>query len=70
MCENGRFLLSGSHILNWNPGAYLEDVCVCVCACELYGAETWTIRAPDLRQLITFHNQCVRAILGVTRYQR
>ena len=30
----------------------------------LYGAETWTIKAPDLRQLTTFHNHCVQAILG------
>ena len=27
----------------------------------LYGAEnTWTIKAPDLRQLTNFHNHCVQ----------
>ena len=37
----------------------------------LYGAETWTIKAPDLQQqLTTFHNCCVRTILGVSRYQQ
>jgi len=36
----------------------------------LYGAETWTIKAPDLRRLTTFHNRCVRSILGVSRYQQ
>ena len=36
----------------------------------LYGAETWTIKAPDLCRLITFHNRCVRSILGVSRYQQ
>ena len=30
----------------------------------LYGAETWTIKATDLRPLTTFHNRCVQAILG------
>ena len=36
----------------------------------LYGAKTWTIKAPDLHCLITFHNCCVRNILGVSRYQQ
>eukprot|EP00117_Sycon_ciliatum_P040682 scpid34913/ scgid5748/ RNA-directed DNA polymerase from mobile element jockey; Reverse transcriptase len=33
----------------------------------LYGAETWTPKAPDLRSLNTFHHQCVRIIVGVSR---
>jgi len=36
----------------------------------LYGAETWTIKAPDLRCLTTFHNRCVHSILGVSWYQQ
>ena len=30
----------------------------------LYGAETWTLKAPDVRRLNSFHNRCVRTILG------
>ena len=36
----------------------------------LYGAETWTLKAPDVRRLTTFHNRCVRTILGVTKFQQ
>ena len=36
----------------------------------LYGAETWTLKAPDVRRLNSFHNRCVRTILGVTRFQQ
>ena len=36
----------------------------------LYGAETWTVKAPDVRRLNSFHNRCVRTILGVTRFQQ
>ena len=43
---------------------------VVVLSILLYGAETWTIKAPDLRQLTTFHNRCVRTIFGVSRYQQ
>jgi len=32
----------------------------------LYGAETWTIKTPDLCRLTTFHNRCVRSILGIS----
>jgi len=32
----------------------------------LYGAEIWTVKAPDLRCLTTFHNRCVCSILGVS----
>jgi len=36
----------------------------------LYGAETWTIKAPDLRRLTIFHNRCVCSILGVSQYHQ
>ena len=36
----------------------------------LYGAETWTLKAPDARRLNFFHNRCVRTILGVSRFQQ
>lgn len=36
----------------------------------LYGAETWTLKAPQVRRLNSFHNRCVRSIVGVTRYQQ
>ena len=36
----------------------------------LYGAETWALKAEHVRRLTTFHNRCVRTILGVTRYQQ
>ena len=36
----------------------------------VYGAETWAINAPDVRQFTTFYNCCVRTILGVSRYQQ
>ena len=36
----------------------------------LYGAETWTLKAPDVRRLTTFHNCCVRTILGVSKFQQ
>ena len=36
----------------------------------LYASETWTITSVDLRKLETFERRCLRAILGVTRYER
>ena len=36
-----------------------------VLAVLLYGAETWTVKAEHTRHLTTFHNRCVRTILGV-----
>lgn len=36
----------------------------------LYGASTWTTKAPDLRHLNLFHHQCVRSIVGVSRRQQ
>ena len=36
----------------------------------MYGAETWNLKAEHVRRLATFHNRCVRTILGVTRYQQ
>ena len=41
-----------------------------VLAVLLYGAETWTIKAVHIRRLNSFHNRCIRTILGVTRYQQ
>ena len=41
-----------------------------VLAVLMYGAETWTLKAEHVRRLTTFHNRCVRTILGVTRYQQ
>ena len=36
----------------------------------LYGAETWTPMAPDLRRLNVFHHQCMRTIVGISRRQQ
>ena len=36
----------------------------------LYGSETWTVKSDNLRHLQTFHNQCVRSIMGITKYQQ
>ena len=36
----------------------------------LYGAETWTLKAAHNHRLNVFHNQCVRTILGVSRFQQ
>ena len=41
-----------------------------VLAVLLYGAETWTMKAVHTRRLNSFHNRCIRTILGVTRYQQ
>ena len=41
-----------------------------VLAVLLYGAETWTMKAVHTRCLNSFHNCCIRTILGVTRYQQ
>ena len=35
----------------------------------LYGSETWTVESDNLRHVQTFHNQCVRSIMGITNYQ-
>ena len=35
----------------------------------LYGAETWVLKAQHVKCLNSFHNRCIRTILGVTRYQ-
>ena len=32
----------------------------------LYGAETWTLKGPDVCRLTVFHNCCVHTILGVS----
>ena len=42
----------------------------CVLSALLYGSETWTVKAPHLRRLASFHNQCLRRILGVSRSQQ
>ena len=36
----------------------------------LYGAETWTLKAEYVSHLTSFHNRCVRTILGVTKYKQ
>ena len=36
----------------------------------LYGAETWALKAKEARKLNSFHNRCVRTILGVTQYKQ
>ena len=36
----------------------------------LYGVEMWTVKAPDVRCLTTFHDRCVRKILGVSHFQQ
>ena len=41
-----------------------------VLAVLLYGAETWTLKAPHVRCLTVFHNHCIRTILGVSRYKQ
>ena len=38
-----------------------------VVSTSLYGAETWAIKAPQMRRLQSFHNHCIRCILGVSR---
>ena len=35
----------------------------------LYGAETWTLKAPDVRWPNSVHNHCVRTILCMTTFQ-
>jgi len=36
----------------------------------LYEAETWTLKAPDVRRMTKFHNHCVQTILGVSKFQQ
>ena len=36
----------------------------------LYGAETWTVKARHCRCLESFHRQCIRSILGISRLQQ
>eukprot|EP00117_Sycon_ciliatum_P023228 scpid30807/ scgid4805/ Transposon TX1 uncharacterized 149 kDa protein; ORF 2 len=36
----------------------------------LYGAETWPIKAGHIRRLNTFHHQCIRTILGISRREQ
>ena len=36
----------------------------------LYGSETWVVKSDSLRRLESFHNQCVRSILGVTKHHQ
>ena len=35
-----------------------------------YGSETWTVKACHLRRLSSFHNHCIRRILGVSRREQ
>ena len=39
-----------------------------VISVSLYGAETWTLKAPDVRRLATFHNCSVHTILGASKF--
>ena len=36
----------------------------------LYAAETLTVKAPSVRRLRSFHNPCIRTILGVSKHQQ
>ena len=36
----------------------------------LYGLKTWVVKTDSLKHLESFHNQCVRSILGVTKYNQ
>ena len=36
----------------------------------LYGSETWVLKATHVRRLSSFHNRCVRIILGISRHQQ
>ena len=36
----------------------------------LYGLEAWVVDSGSLRRLESFHNQCVRSILGVTKHHQ
>ena len=36
----------------------------------LYGAEAWSIKARELKRLSSFHNHCVRSMMGVSKYQQ
>lgn len=44
--------------------------CAVVLSVLFYGAETWTLKAEHTRRLRSFHNRCIRIILGVTRYEQ
>ena len=44
--------------------------CAVVLSVLFYGAETWTLKAEHTRRLRSFHNRCIRTILGVTRYEQ
>ena len=44
--------------------------CAAVLGSLLYGSETWTPLSRQLQRMQSFHNGCVRAILGVSRYQQ
>ena len=36
----------------------------------LYGSETWAIKAESVRRLTSFHNRCIRSMMGVTKHQQ
>ena len=44
--------------------------CTAVLSVLFYGAETWMLKAEHTRRLKSFHNRCIRIILGVTRYEQ
>ena len=42
----------------------------CVLSVLLYGSECWTPLKKDLKKMDTFHNRCVRTVLGVSNRQQ
>ena len=42
----------------------------CVLSVLLYGSECWTLLKKNLRKLDSFHNRCVRTIMGISNKQQ
>ena len=43
----------------------------CLLCCNLISFVVWSrIKAPYVRRLRSFHNRCIRTILGVSKYQQ
>ena len=42
----------------------------CVLSVLLYGSECWTPLKKDLKKMDTFHNRCVRTVLGISNRQQ
>ena len=43
---------------------------ICIVPIAIYGAESWTLRQADTRQLESFEMRCLRVILGVRLMDR